>query len=227
MVQLHTSAVVSHLLDRGIIKNNNKIILDLCGGTGAWGKPWIDAGFDVKLITLPDYDVTKAFWANGHISFPKLTGADGERPTLRIAIKDIYGVLAAPPCTEFSKAKTPAPRDFEKGMETIEACLKIIWAIQKQHKLDFWALENPEGLLSRFLGNPPYHFEQWWFGNDRSKKTHLWGRFIEPKRFVFQKPDNYQKATHNGNSDWYSNSSAAVRAITPAGFAQAFYNANK
>lgn len=35
----------------------NKIILDLCGGTGSWSKPYKEAGFDVQVITLPDYDV--------------------------------------------------------------------------------------------------------------------------------------------------------------------------
>ncbi len=29
-----------------------KIILDLCGGTGSWAKPYKDAGYDVMTITL-------------------------------------------------------------------------------------------------------------------------------------------------------------------------------
>ena len=37
--------------------NSNKIILDLCGGTGSWSKPYRDAGYDVRVITLPEYDV--------------------------------------------------------------------------------------------------------------------------------------------------------------------------
>lgn len=27
------------------MNNNNKIILDLCGGTGSWSKPYKDAGY--------------------------------------------------------------------------------------------------------------------------------------------------------------------------------------
>ena len=57
---------------------NNKVILDLCGGTGSWSKPYKDNGYDVRVITLPDYDVTTF-----------------EPP------KDVYGILAAPPCTMF------------------------------------------------------------------------------------------------------------------------------
>ena len=133
------------------------IILDLCGGTGSWSKPWREAGFEVHVITLPDYDVTKGFVTNGHLYFPKLTGADGERPSLKIDIDKIYGIFAAPPCTMFSFARTTAktPRDFDKGMETVQACLKIIWSIRKAEKIHFWALENPHGFLDQFLGKPP------------------------------------------------------------------------
>ena len=35
----------------------SKIILDLCGGTGSWSKPYRDAGYDVRVITLPCYDL--------------------------------------------------------------------------------------------------------------------------------------------------------------------------
>lgn len=54
--------------------NQDKIILDLCGGTGSWSKPYRDAGYDVQVITLPEYDV--------------LTYQSPE---------NIYGILAAPP----------------------------------------------------------------------------------------------------------------------------------
>ncbi len=32
-----------------------KIILDLCGGTGSWAKPYKENEYDVKTITSPDY----------------------------------------------------------------------------------------------------------------------------------------------------------------------------
>lgn len=56
-----------------------KIILDLCGGSGSWSRPYKEAGYDVRLITLPDYDV-RTYTPPDHV----------------------YGILAAPPCTEFS-----------------------------------------------------------------------------------------------------------------------------
>lgn len=39
------------------MSNSDKIILDLCGGTGSWSKPYRDAGYDVRVITLPEHDV--------------------------------------------------------------------------------------------------------------------------------------------------------------------------
>lgn len=207
-----------------------KVILDLCGGSGAWSKPYKDAGYTVHLITLPNYDVTRRYHSrrgniNGIVfSNSKTLSYDDD---IFVPFEDIYGIIAAPPCTEFSKAKTTAPRNFEEGMKTIVACLEIIWDVQKQSKLAFWALENPVGLLRRFLGNPPYSFYQWQFGNDRNKHTDIWGRFNEPKSLHTVKPEYVVKSAHNKNADWYSNSSAAQRAITPEGFANAFYKANK
>jgi hypothetical protein len=68
--------------------------------------------------------------------------------------------------------------------------------------------------------------EQWWFGNDRIKPTDLWGRFEIPKRIVFEEPIFLQHTTHNRNSEWYVKANAKERAITPQGFAQAFFKSN-
>lgn len=213
--------------------NSGKIILDLCGGTGAWSKPYKDAGYDVRVITLPEYDVTQVYPFNGIATNSLKAGKNfpslhfGGKQSMNIEVSKIYGILCAPPCTEFSKAKSTAPRDFHEGMRTVQACLEIIWYVQKHQKLAFWVLENPVGLLRRFLGNPPYSFYQWQFGNDRNKHTDLWGRFREPKPTVLVKPDHVVKSAHNKNADWYSNTTAKRRAITPEGFAKAFFKMNK
>ena len=38
-------------------KEIEKIILDLCGGTGSWTKHYSEKDYDVRIITLPDNDV--------------------------------------------------------------------------------------------------------------------------------------------------------------------------
>lgn len=189
--------------------NSKKIILDLCGGTGAWGKPYKDAGYDVRLITLPMFDVTDPYVIEECIKL---------KP---------YGILAAPPCTMFSLARAGAktPRDFKEGMRCVEACLKIIWEVRKIYPLKFWALENPRGYLRQFLGQPAYHFQGWFFGDKIKKPTDIWGYFNEPKENRTQKPSYPRK----GPGSWANKGKGGspIRSITPPGFAKAFFNANK
>ena len=83
-----------------------KIIIDLCGGTGSWSKPYADRGgqYEVKVITLPQYDVFEIELneENGTIILKNKVTKEME------AIKacEVYGILAAPTCTMFSFART-------------------------------------------------------------------------------------------------------------------------
>ena len=207
-----------------------KIILDLCGGTGAWSKSYKEAGYDVRLVTLPNYDVRTY-----------------------IPPDNVYGILAAPPCTMFSLARTKAnkPRDLKEGMECVRACLSIIWSCmevkqdtaKKTLPLKFWALENPNGMLKYFLGKPAFEFNPYDFGDQYKKRTMLWGWFNEPKKNPIELTDR-QKELHKTNSqplpkfDYMKSKDIHPemfgkltrqerRAITPAGFARAFYKANR
>jgi hypothetical protein len=205
--------------------NSNKIILDLCGGTGSWSRPYKEAGYDVRVITLPEYDVFTY-----------------EPP------KGIYGILAAPTCTHFSLARTNAkqPRDLEKSMLLVKRCLEIIW--QQQYKipavntkvttLKFWALENPRGFLRYFLGNPPLEFSPFDYGDAYKKRTHLWGNFnipvkspvgYDPVKFdarlikdLPELPEGYEY-----NPGCGLDKRQVRRSITPPGFAKAFFKANQ
>jgi hypothetical protein len=87
-----------------IENNSNKIILDLCGGTGSWSKPYRNNGYDVRVITLPDYDVF-----------------DYQPP------ENVYGILAAPTCTHFSCIvyNFIGAFDFNTALETTETKPKM------------------------------------------------------------------------------------------------------
>lgn len=204
-----------------------RIILDLCGGTGAWSNPYREHSdmYDVYNITLPDYDILKTDFTSEMIII-----FSGNAKQLEIDRTYIYGILAAPPCAMFSFARTTAKtkRDLKQGMETVIACLKIIWECQYQGVLKFWALENPRGLLRKFLGVPIFTFEQWEFGERGIKPTDIWGCFNLPKKQVFIRPEGLSKKWPNGkiNAIGWSKS-AERRAATPAGFAQAFFEANQ
>ncbi len=190
--------------------NSNKIILDLCGGTGAWSRPYKEAGYTVKVITLPEYNVITYF-----------------------PPRNVYGILSAPPCTMFSLARTTAktPRNLDEGLKTVWACMTIIW----EAKPKFWAMENPKGLLRKFMGKPAFEFDASEFGEDYNKHTDLWGYFNAPRKTTEYKrfpstdkntrklppiPEGYTR-------DKNMTTVAIKRSITPAGFANAFFKANQ
>lgn len=228
------------------------IILDLCGGTGSWSKPYAEAGYEVLVITLPKYDVTKVDYLWWCLEFK-----DNEGNVLHVDVKRIIGVLAAPPCTQFSFARTNAKeeRDLIKGMETVRACLDIIWFLQahyenqyqKKSYLKFWALENPNGYLKYFLGKPVFEFQPFEFGDHYKKKTHIWGYFNVPKK-IYSKdsevmseeeiklcktnsrklPKFDKMKSKDIHPEYFGKlDRQARRAITPRGFATAFYTANR
>ncbi len=204
--------------------NSGKIILDLCGGTGSWSRPYKEAGYDVRLITLPEHDVRTY-----------------EPP------EGVYGILAAPPCTEFSVLNCiaePRDRDENAGIVIVFACLRIIAMAQPR----FWAMENPRGYLRKYMKNPALNFQPWEYGDPWTKCTDIWGRFNQPGK-LFTKWEDVPKLPlytrpgrgkpnfaflHKSAQDLIPQlqgipceNDAAFRAITPPGFAQAFYEANK
>jgi hypothetical protein len=233
--------------------NSDKIILDLCGGTGSWARPYLEAGYKVITITLPDYDVCHNHNDGQWLNFTSIT----DKPRIGIKVKDILGILAAPPCTMFSFARTNAkkPRDLKEGMKCVRACLDIIWQIKevkqstnkRQIPLKFWALENPYfGFLPEFLGKPAFVFDPWEFGDGYQKRTAIWGHFNEPvKNPIPMTKEAKAKAKTNSyihtlgvKFDYLKSKDIhpevfgkfdrqTRRSITPAGFANAFFKANQ
>ena len=180
--------------------NKNKIILDLCGGTGAWSRPYKEAGYDVRIITLPSNDIRTY------------------RPP-----KNVYGILAAPPCTHFAVSgarwfKSKGKNALLEGLAVADACIRIIQVTKPK----FWALENPVGRLVNYYGKPKMYFNPCDYGDPYTKKTALWGVFNEPEKNPI-KPELHSRI-------WYASPGpkrAELRSITPKGFADAFFKANK
>jgi site-specific DNA-cytosine methylase len=220
--------------------NENKLILDLCGGSGAWSKFYKAAGYNVMVITLPSYNVLCTEFFDSYMVFH--SGNLIDEP-LTVCYKSVYGILAAPPCTEFSLVKVGS-RDYDGAMQIVNACLKI----KDKCNPVFWAMENPAGHLRRFIGKPQFVFQPYEFGDAWTKRTDIWGNFNHPKKTysryedapqlnLYKRPkrdkvnfiwlhkaaikDIPQLAGYNPQTD------ADFRAITPPGFAKAFYEANQ
>jgi len=179
---------------------NGKIILDLCGGTGAWSKPYADAGYDVKIID---------------------NGID-VRLFKRLS-KNIYGILAAPPCTHLSGSGArwwgeKGEKALLEALSVVDACLRMVVVYGPK----FWCLENPVGRLAKYLGKPKTYFQPYEYGDPYTKKTCLWGGFNMPTKTPVEPTE--------GGKIWRmppSKDRSKLRSITPAGFAKAFFEANK
>jgi hypothetical protein len=172
------------------------VILDLCAGTGAWSQPYVDAGYTVIRLTLPEVDVRLVHRLPGKV----------------------HGILAAPPCTVFSNAGARWPRTTEQmieGISVVDACLRAVVIYEPS----WWVLENPVGKLRRWLGAPTMTFQPCDYGDPYTKRTLLWGRFTAPKQTPVM-------PTLGSKMHKLSSKQKIERSITPPGFARAFFEAN-
>lgn len=183
-----------------------KVILDLCGGTGAWSLPYSEAGYEVILFD------TKDLGRAGDVRFLELDSLP----------ENVHGILAAPPCTHLSGSgarwwKGKGDEALIEALSIVDACIRIVHLKTPV----FWALENPVGRLTKFLGKPKMYFNPCDFGDPYTKKTCLWGNFNIPKKSpvlpvegskIHLMPPSVERAT--------------LRSITPPRFAKAFFEAN-
>ncbi len=179
----------------------NRVILDLCAGTGAWSEPYEKAGYDVRRYELK---------AGQDIRFFK---PFKER---------VWGVLCAPPCTHFSSAGAqywPAKGDaaLAEGLAVVDACFRVIQICQPQ----WWAMENPRGRLVDYLGKPALTFQPCDYGDPWTKFTCLWGRFAVPEKCPVPPSMGSKMDMVSGRKD-----RAAITSVTPPGFAACFFKAN-
>ncbi len=206
-------------------------ILDLCGGTGAWSRPYAKAGYDVIIIDTKDIrEDTPA----------KLIQLDVRKFLDQIQlygakfcdIISVHGILCAPPCTHFSgsgaqywKAKDADGRT-EKHLTIVDACLGLIdW-----YEPEWWILENPVGRLPKLrqnrLGTPLMRFQPYEYGDPWTKRTCLWGEFNEPKKNPVEPIKSTKQGSWTQKLGGKSDKTKRLRSITPQGFAQAFFEAN-
>lgn len=176
-------------------------VLSLCDHSGAWSAPYRAAGYDVRQVDLKHGDDVRVFEA---LPYP------------------VRGVLAAPPCTHL--ASSGARWWAEKGdaalleaMAVVDACLRIVVV----HRPLWWVLENPIGRLSKYLGKPAMSFDPSDYGDPYTKRTLLWGHFAAPMKTPVFASEGSKMHKLPPSED-----RQALRSITPAGFAQAFYEAN-
>lgn len=200
------------------------IILDVGGGSGEWSRPYRLAGYDVRVIdptVWPSYPAQRIVDEWEHM----LTHHHERRepPAIR-------GVLLAPPCTQFAGSgarwwdgkAAEEPQLLEHAVTTVRQFLRIVELV----KPDWWALENPSGRLAKCvpeLGKWRYTWQPWQYGTPETKRTCMWGEHTRPAPTITERPAIVTARVHRMAP---SPDRARLRSITPAGFAQAFFEAN-
>lgn len=206
-----------------------KVILHLCADTGSDTKPYDDD--DDYIVVKVGSDI----------------GVENFHPML-----EVYGIIANPVCTEFSTARSDGKaRNPDEGMFLVNECLRIIEEARQRGGLKFWVIENPaRGVLHKYLGEPRYKYEPWWYGSPWTKQTALWGEFNIPLRQfsrwedVPKIPELYQRPGRGKPSLAFMHKSAQklipefqvfeqttsdmeFRSLCSQKFARAFYKANQ
>lgn len=211
--------------------NSDKTILSLFDHSGVWSKPYEDAGYNVIRADIQDgVDVFEVM--DDVMSQVREGQEEGVKVT-------VYGVLAAPPCTDFSssgahawKRKEGQPADYdnrhtlefsntvEHSVAMVLATLEIIAQLEPE---GFWSLENPVGRINKLvpeLGDP-WYFQPCDFGDPYTKKTGLYGKFNKPVKTpvlpIFGSMITNKLSSKQKNE----------RSKTPEGFARAFFESNK
>jgi site-specific DNA-cytosine methylase len=176
-------------------------ILSLYDYSGVWSQPYLDAGYNVIRMDIQ---------------------RDGN--DIRLLKKmntEIYGILAAPPCTVSSRAGAWIKRTDDEIRDFL-SMVDVVYRIVSIYKPKFYAIENPPGKITDYLGEPDFKFCPSYFGSDSKKLTYLWGRFNHPKLSW----KNYNKCARDKTSR-YSGTQKNKRSKTDIYFAIEFFNQNQ
>jgi len=197
----------------------NRIILDLCGGTGGWSRPYVEAGY--KVVTVDPLAEKNGMNFCGTV---QEFYADLERENK--CFPHFHGVLFGPPCTEFAGSgarwwKKKNPQLLIDAIEVVRVGLQLIERVNPV----WWVMENPVGRLARMvpeIGKCKMYFHPCYFGDPYTKYTGLWGEFNMNLKQNYVSPTEGSKM-HKlppGPDRW------RLRSVTPPGFAKAFFGAN-
>ncbi len=184
----------------------SRIILDLCGGTGSWSAPYREAGYDVRLVTLPEHDVRSYVPPEG-----------------------VHGVLAAPPCDHFSVSGAQywpakdADGRTKAALEIVYACMDLI----AECNPSWWAMENPVGRLKKLImGEARFIFDPCDYGDPYTKKTLLWGQFRIPEKNPVDPIRVCSQGSWLQKLGGKSEKTKRLRGMTPPGFAKEFFESH-
>lgn len=186
--------------------NTQKIILDLCEGSGAATAEYQRAGYDVRGI-----DTKK-----------------GQDVRLHNLIKEkVYGIWASPDCTDLAGSgarwwEMKGKKALLKAMAVWDACCRIVLAYDLRDGLVWFAIENPVGRVVHKMGKPRLYYQPCDYSDPWTKKTCLWGRYNIPEQSPVEPTQGSKMHKMCPSKD-----RSELRSIISPGFARAFFEANR
>jgi len=203
-------------------------VLSLYDFTGVMVAPWLEIADCTIVDLLHPEGITEAT-----SSSPRKIGVN----MLEWGADDAYDVVFAfPPCTDLAvtgnrwfhhpdrKGRIKTQADIDAGMALVGAARRII----SECRPDYWFLENPISKIATLWRKPDYYFHPYEFGGyldppseGYTKRTCLWRNEGWPelaKKFVPVLKELYLR-------DLPPSKRKAIREKTPAGFAQAVFEA--
>lgn len=201
-------------------ENAGKVVLSFFDTSGSWSQPWVDAGYEVYRFDIQDDpiagDVTRFSVQFFDELFDQFNGME------------IYAILAACPCTDFSSsgARHWAAKDMDgRTISSVELVHQTLRSIEF-FRPAIWAIENPVGRIQKLGGLPQWRlsFDPYHLGESYTKKTLIWGRFNAdlPIAPVYPKDGSKMHTQYGGKSMATKN----ARSETPEGFSYGFFIAN-
>lgn len=223
--------------------HGNEVIISLFDRTGQWSQPYVDAGYHVRRFDIE-------------------TGSDlldfadwmGQIEEMFAEGQEIVGVMAAPPCTSFSKAGQwtwPTQHDvpnavheksgeryitrkygdhagimFDTPLDYANTLVAVVKLVVQQTNPSFYVMENPIGRIEQQNNLPTslLEFDPNAYGEPETKETHLWGEFNP------YLPTARVKAVKGSTTAYektgFNKEAKLARSETPEGFAYAFFMAN-
>lgn len=174
-----------------------KTILSLFDYSGNWSRPYRDNGYEVIQVDI-------------------LLNSIDVRLLKYLDSRNIHGILACPPCTYFSQARSkPTNDELIIGLSTADAVFRMV----QIYKPKFYCIENPyKSRLWHYIGKPKQVINLNWFGYECYKKTGLYGSFNKVKC-------NSEHA--NTNIKQFESIEKKERSTTPELFGKAFFEVNK
>ena len=198
------------------------IILSLFDYSGNWAFPYKQNGYKVIQI---DLQLGQDILTWDYTKIPK---------------DEVFGILAACPCTDFalSGARYFARKDKDGSTDKSKQLVYKTLEIVNYFKPKFWVIENPMSRIHKCcpeLGKVKYKFNPTDFAgylddissqneNRYNKQTWLFGQFNIPIKKRLEPLQKYFPGFLNYGGSSLKTKNA--RSITPLGFAYAFYDSN-